>query len=87
MAMLVALQRMEGYEEVTMHGFRSAFKTWAEERTKFKSGVIESCLAHKFAGLDENYLRTTFPEHRRRLMQQWAAFVTQPSAKVLAFHG
>jgi integrase len=74
-AMLKALQRMEGYEELTMHGFRSAFKTWAHDRTKYDSLVIEACLAHKVEGIERHYLRTTFPEQRQKLMQDWARFM------------
>jgi integrase len=85
--MLKALQRMKGCEEITMHGFRSGFKTWATERTKYRDQVSESCLAHKFEGLDQNYLRTTFPEHRRRLMEQWSRYcIGHSAARVVKMH-
>jgi integrase len=75
-AMLRALQRMEGFEEITMHGFRATFKTWAHERTKFDRLVIEAALAHKVDGIDRHYLRTTFFEQRAQLMEMWSAYVT-----------
>ena len=45
MAMLMAVRRM-GFDDVTVHGFRATFETWAEEKTDFDSLVIEACLAH-----------------------------------------
>jgi len=59
-----------------MHGFRSAFKTWAHEKTKYDTLVIEACLAHKVGGIERHYLRTTFLEQRRKLMKDWTRFVT-----------
>jgi integrase len=42
-AMLMLLRDMrEGY---TVHGFRSAFSTWAQ-CTDFPREIVESCLAH-----------------------------------------
>lgn len=82
--MLRALQRMEGYSELSMHGFRATFKTWAHERTKFDSLVIESALAHKVSGIERHYLRSTFFEERQKLMADWARFATGTlSAKVV----
>jgi integrase len=74
-AFLMALRRM-GYEEVTAHGFRATFKTWAEEKTKFDSLVIEASMAHAVKGIERHYLRTTFFEQRKKLMNAWAAYAT-----------
>src|SRR5262249_29149045 len=83
--MLSVVQRMNGYEEITVHGTgRGGFKTWATERTKYRDQVIESCLAHRFKNLDPHYLRTDFPRDRRRLLDEWARFLTQkPTARVV----
>jgi integrase len=82
--MLRALQRMEGCEDLTMHGFRAALKTWAHEKTKYDSLVIEAALAHKVDGIEKHYLRTTFLDQRRKLMEDWARFVTAAAvAKVV----
>jgi integrase len=88
-AMLRALQRMEGYEEITMHGFRATFKTWAHEKTDFDRLVIEAALAHKVEGIDRHYLRTTFFDQRKKLMKAWAtyAMTTPVRAKVMAMTG
>ena len=41
MAMLMVLDRM-GYGHVTVHGFRSTFKDWARDRTRFENYVSEA---------------------------------------------
>lgn len=82
MTFLMALRRM-GYDGLTAHGFRATFKTWAEEKTKFDSLVIEASMAHAVKGIERHYLRTTFFEERKRLMGAWVAFATKlPVAKV-----
>src|SRR5262249_46601514 len=84
MAFLMALRRM-GYDDLTAHGFRATFKTWAEEKTKFDSLVIEASMAHVVKGIERHYLRTTFFEQRKKLMNAWAAFATAtPTAKVVS---
>ena len=45
MALLMLLRRM-GLNDVTVHGFRSAFRDWAAERTNYPSEVSEMALAH-----------------------------------------
>jgi integrase len=83
MSFLMALRRM-GYEGLTAHGFRATFKTWAEETTKFDSLVIEACMAHAVKGIERHYLRTTFFDQRKRLMEAWARFaIDSPTAKVV----
>jgi integrase len=68
--------------KATIHGFRSCLKTWAEEQTSFPGLVIELSLAHKVGSAVENaYRRGDVIVKRRRLMEQWARFVTSPPAK------
>jgi integrase len=83
--MLRALQRMDGYEDFTMHGMRASFKTWAHRKTKYDRLVIEACLAHQVEDdVERSYLRTRFVDERKKLMQLWCDFVTgKPSAKVV----
>jgi integrase len=45
MALLKVLERMHR-DDITVHGFRSAFRDWAAERTKFSRAVCEAALAH-----------------------------------------
>lgn len=74
MVFLAAMRRMG--ETATPHGFRSAFRDWAEEQTSFPREVKESALAHKVRDATEAaYLRTTLVEKRRTLMNEWADYV------------
>jgi integrase len=75
MAFLMSLRRM-GYETLTGDGFRATFKTWAEETTDFDTLVIEASMAHAVKGIERHYLRTTFFEHRKMLMDAWANYAT-----------
>lgn len=72
-APLVALRRM-GYAagELTLHGWRSTFSTWAYE-SGYDGNVIEITLAH----VDKNAVRAAYNnaqymDRRRQLLQDWA---------------
>jgi integrase len=74
MALLMLLRRI-GHADVTAHGFRATFKTWASERTSFQNEIVEAALAHVIGGkVEQAYRRGDLFEKRRRLMQQWATF-------------
>ena len=67
----------------SVHGFRSAFKTWAVEATSFPDAVNEAALAH----IDANkvraaYSRTDFRQQRTDLMAAWANFIGDGGAIV-----
>jgi integrase len=83
MAMLKVLERL-GYPELTAHGFRATFKTWASERSNFPREIVEAALAH-IAGdkVEAAYQRGDLFEKRRRLMDAWADYCSQaPSSGV-----
>jgi integrase len=74
MAMKMLLRRM-GRDDITVHGFRSAFRTWTAEATGYASEVAEAALAHvKGDRVEAAYQRGDFFEKRGRLMADWAAF-------------
>jgi integrase len=74
MAFLMLLRRME-LNDLTVHGFRATFKTWASERTSFQNEIVEAALAHVIGDkVEQAYRRGDLFEKRRRLMQQWATF-------------
>jgi integrase len=79
MAFLMLLRRM-GRADLTAHGFRATFKTWASERTSFQREIIEVALAHLMSGdkTKEAYWRGDLLEKRRRLMGEWAVFCGEP---------
>ena len=86
MAFLMLLRRM-GRAEITAHGFRATFKTWASERTSFQSEIIETALSHVVGDKTEQaYRRGDLFEKRRRLMDAWARFCEQPNSasKIIA---
>jgi integrase len=68
-------------ENATVHGFRSAFRDWAAERTNFANEVCEAALAHTIENKTEAaYRRTDLFEKRRKLMQAWAKFCNEPTS-------
>ncbi len=74
MAMNSTLKRM-ARTDITVHGFRSTFRDWAGEQTHFARELIEHALAHQLKDKAEAaYARSTMPEKRRALMEEWAAF-------------
>jgi integrase len=82
-AMLMTLRRM-GYEDLTVHGFRGTFKTWATETTKYDNLVIELAMQHEVHGIEKHYLRSDLFDLRRKLMTAWERFATStPAAKVV----
>jgi integrase len=74
MSMEMLLRRMKA-DGVTVHGFRSAFRDWAGDKTTFPREVAEAALAHSIENETEAaYRRSDALEKRRRLMDAWAAF-------------
>ena len=58
------------------HGFRSSFRDWAAEKTDHPREVAEAALAHKVRNqVEAAYRRTDLFERRRRLMEDWAAYL------------
>jgi integrase len=80
MAFLMLLRRME-LNDLTVHGYRATFKTWASERTSFQNEIVEAALAHVVGDkVEQAYRRGDMFEKRRRLMQQWATFCASAPA-------
>jgi integrase len=83
MAFLMTLRRMG--LRATAHGFRSAFRDWAAERTHFPREVCEAALAHTIKDKAEAaYRRGDLLERRRDLMELWAAFTASKPGEVVA---
>ena len=62
------------------HGFRSSFRDWAAEETDHPREVIEAALAHVVRNkVEVAYRRTDLFERRRRLMNDWAAYLADKS--------
>ncbi|MBG6082722.1 tyrosine-type recombinase/integrase [Rubrivivax gelatinosus] len=72
---LSAVTRRLGVDAVP-HGFRSTFRDWAAERTVYPSEMAEMALAHTVGDkVEAAYLRSDLFEKRRRMMDDWAAFL------------
>jgi len=79
MAMLKVLERMDS-GNLTAHGFRATFKTWATERTNFPSEDVETALAHVIGDkVEAAYQRGDLLDKRRRLMDAWGEFCAKPA--------
>lgn len=73
MTMAMILRRLK--LEVTVHGFRSAFRDWASEETNHSSEVIEMSLAHAIKNkVEAAYRRRDLLEKRRLLLLDWEAY-------------
>lgn len=81
------LLRSMGLPDITTHGFRATFRTWASECTHYPREVCELALAHDERDQTEAaYSRSNLLEKRRELMQVWADYATTaPAANVV--HG
>jgi integrase len=50
MTMLKHLKEITEDETLTVHGFRTTFRTWAQEETDFEEEIVEHCLHHITGG-------------------------------------
>lgn len=72
MAMTMLLRRMA--VDVTVHGFRSAFRDWAAECTGYAHEVAEMALAHTIENkVERAYRRGDLFDKRRGLMHEWSS--------------
>jgi integrase len=79
MVMLNTLSRMGlrsvGESNVTVHGFRTSFRTWSEESGHDQT-VAEFVMSHEVGSrVERAYQRSDLFERRRGLMGQWADFI------------
>lgn len=69
------------------HGFRATFSSWCASETAYPAEVREMALAHAIGDATEAaYQRSDLFDKRRRLMAEWARFVTtaRPVGAVVA---
>jgi len=79
MSFLMLLRRMDR-DDLTAHGFRSTFRTWAAECTRYPREIAEAALAHVVGDATEQaYQRGDVFEKRRELMDAWATYCTKPA--------
>lgn len=62
-------------EDITVHGFRSAFRDWAAETTDYPGDLVELALAHAIGNkVEAAYRRGDQLAKRKQLMQDWADY-------------
>ncbi len=62
--------------EADVHGFRTSFRTWAQEQTNFPREVAEAALAHAVGdAVEAAYARSDVFEKRRKMMGSWAGYL------------
>lgn len=70
--------------KVDVHGFRTSFRTWAQERTTFPREVAEAALAHLSGdAVERAYARSDVFDKRCKMMDAWAAFLDEKCNKVV----
>ncbi len=70
--------------DVDVHGFRTSFKTWTQERTNTLRDVSEAALAHTVKDKAEAaYARSDFFENRRKLMEIWARHANEKAPSIV----
>ena len=76
-----------GYD-VDIHGFRTSFRVWVQERTNASFEVAEKALAHKTTNkVVAAYARSDLMEKRRMLMQRWAEHLNKTAGEVISIGG
>lgn len=64
--------------DADVHGFRTSFRTWAQERTNFPREVAEAALAHVVGdAVEQAYARSDVFEKRRKMMDAWSAYLAE----------
>ncbi|QIB66806.1 tyrosine-type recombinase/integrase [Kineobactrum salinum] len=62
--------------DVTAHGFRATFRTWAQEHASYAEEVPELALAHVSSDRTRTaYARGELIDKRRELMDDWEHFI------------
>jgi integrase len=79
---LIRVLRRAGFD-VTVHGMRSTFASWAQDHGH-AANLVEQSLAHAVgSAVQRAYQRSDVIERRRVLMEAWAGYLTRPPADVV----
>ena len=75
-AMLVFLKKQFPHLKITVHGFRSTFRDWAEETGNYQHHAVEFSLAHQLpTKVEKAYLRSDLLEQRKSVMNDWEKYI------------
>lgn len=79
-AMLGVIDRMGYGGQMTTHGCRSSFRTWAMEQTNFPWELAEISLGHTVGSkVERAYQRGSAFQKRIAIMQAWSNFCDRPA--------
>lgn len=90
MTLSAVLRRMER-GDMTVHGFRSTFRDWVAESTRYPGDMAEMALAHSISDkVEAAYRRGDMLKKRFQMMNDWARYcatIRKPDAKVVPIKG
>lgn len=70
--------------EVHVHGFRTSFRTWTQEKTNYPREIAEAALAHSLKDKAEAaYARSDLLEKRAEMMEAWAQFISSGASHII----
>ena len=70
--------------DVHVHGFRTSFRTWTQEKTNYPREIAETALAHSLKDKAEAaYARSDLLEKRAEMMEAWAQFISADASDVI----
>lgn len=77
-AAMTAVLKRSGHGDLTVHGFRSAFRDWAAETTEHSNEVVEMALAHTIGNkVEAAYRRGDLFQKRVALMADWSRYLDE----------
>jgi len=75
-AMLVFIKKRFPHFKITVHGFRTTFRTWAEEQGKYQHYAIKFSQSHQLPDkVEKAYMRTDLMPERKIIMNDWEKYV------------
>ena len=80
-AMLHLLKSRFRNLRITTHGFRSTFRTWAEEQGKYQYYAIKFSQAHELPNkIEKAYMRSDLMPERTIIMNDWEKYLLSNTA-------
>lgn len=74
--------------DIQVHGFRTSFRTWTQERTNYPREVAEAALAHSLSDKAEAaYARSDLLDKRRDMMETWSRYISEKNAEIIILRG
>ena len=75
-AMLVFIKKRFPHFKITVHGFRTTFRTWAEEQGKYQHYAIKFSQSHQLPDkVEKAYMRTDLMPERKIIMNDWEKYI------------